>query len=117
MLRPYGREYRGLYCGLRCGIQELQERADALGPGSFVVLGAFYALVIEVFAGLPAFLQEDVAILLDVLNDAGAFLRADVEPDARTRLDVRGSSGTVKDALIPPYGRRESGDTTEDLRM
>src|SRR5258706_12256328 len=117
MLRPYGRKYRGLYCGLGGRIQELQEGAYALGPGGFVVLGAFYALVVEVFAGLPAFLQEDVAILFDVLNDAGAFLLADVEPDARTRLDVRGGSETVNEALVPPYGRREGGDAAEDLRM
>src|SRR6267154_3442717 len=113
---PEGRKYRGLYCGLGGGIQESQEGADAPGPGGFVVLGAFDALVGKVFAELPAFLQKDVAILLDLLNDARAFLRADVEPDARARLDIRGSGHTVEDALIPPHRRRESGDAAEDSR-
>ena len=113
-LRP---KYGGLYCGLTGGIQELQEWADAPGPGGFVVLGTFDALVGEIFAELPAFLQKDVAILLDVLNDARAFLRANVKPDSRARLDIRGSGHTVKDALIPPDGRRESGDAAEHSRM
>ncbi len=32
---------RGLYSGLARGIKKLEERADALRPGEFVVLGAF----------------------------------------------------------------------------
>ena len=39
----------------------MQEWADAPRPGGFVVLGAFDALVIEIFAEPPAFLQKDVA--------------------------------------------------------
>jgi len=64
--------------------------ADALGPGGFVVPGAFDTLVMEVLAELPAILQEHVAKFFDIVNDARAFVRTDVEPDAR-----RGSTGAA----------------------
>src|SRR6267378_5550049 len=99
---PLRRKYRGLYCGLRRGVQELQERADALGPGGFVVLCAFDTLVVEVFAELPTFLQEDVAKLFNVGHDARAFLGADVEPDSRAGLDRSGDGEAMDDALVPP---------------
>jgi hypothetical protein len=52
----HARIERGLYSGLPRGIQESQKRRDALRPGCFVVLRAFDALVVQVLAGLPAFL-------------------------------------------------------------
>ena len=60
-------------------IQEFEYAADALGPGPLVVFAAFDALVVEVVAQRPAFLDENVAELLDVGDDARALLRADVE--------------------------------------
>jgi hypothetical protein len=101
MLRPYAK-YRGLYCGLRRGIQELQKWADALGPGGFVVLGAFDALVRKVFAELPTLLNEDVAKLFNLWNDAGAFIGANVEPNAWARLDWSGGGEAMDYTLIPP---------------
>ena len=84
----------------------MQKWADALGPGSFVMLGAFDALVIEVFAELPAFLQEDVAKLLDLLNNPRALVRSDVEPYAWPWLDGSGCREAMNNTLIPPYRRR-----------
>src|SRR6266852_658997 len=114
---PRARKYRGLYCGLRRGIQELQKWADALGPGGFVVPGAFDALVMEIFAELPAILQEHVAKFLDIVNHARAFVRTDVEPDARARLDGSGGGEAMNDALIPPHGWRKSCQPAEALRI
>src|SRR5580698_9183694 len=70
----------------------------------------------EVVAERPAFLDEDVAKLLDVGDDARAFLGADVEPDRGMRVDARGGGETIDDALIPPDRRRERGDFAEGLR-
>ncbi len=78
----------GLYFGLPSGIQESKEWTDALGPSRFVVLAAFHTLVVQVLAELPAFLQEHVAKLLNVLDDARAFPCADVQPDTGVRMDV-----------------------------
>ena len=102
MLRPYAK-YRGLYCGLRRGVQELQKWADALGPGALVVLRAFNTLIIEISTELPAFLQKDVAKLLDLLNDTRPFVRSDVEPDARARLNRSGYREAMNHPLIPPH--------------
>src|SRR5690349_5167001 len=104
---PRVRKYRGLYCGLGSGVQELQERTDALGPGAFVVLGAFDALIAEIFAELPALLLQNVAELLDFLNDAGAFARSDVEPDAWALRDGSSCGESMDDTLIPPHRGRE----------
>jgi len=97
-------------------IQEFEYAADALGPGPLVVFAAFDALVVEVVAKRPAFLDENVAELLDVGDDARALLRADVEPDRWMRIDARGCGKTVDDALVPPDGRRERGEFSERLR-
>src|SRR3984893_684946 len=105
---PLARKYRGLYCGLGRGIQELQKWADAAGPGGFVVPGAFDALVMEVPAELPAFLQKDVAKFLDIMNDARAFLCPDVEPNARARLGGGGRCPTKHCALTPPNAARDT---------
>ncbi len=56
----------------------MQKRTDPLGPSRFVVLAAFHALVVQVAAELPAFLQEHIAELFDILHDARAFPRANV---------------------------------------
>src|SRR5216683_7909829 len=127
MLRSCGRDlrererlraapkYRGLYCGLVRGKQKLQERSDARCPGRFVVLGAFDALVVKVCAQAPAFLQENVAELLDLMNDAWAFSCADVEPNAGTELHGRGGGETMNDALIPPNRRRERCEASKNM--
>ena len=54
------------------------------------MFAALDALVVEVVAERPAFLDEDVAELLDVGDDARAFFCADVEPDCGMRVDARG---------------------------
>ena len=95
----------------------MQERADALGPRGFIVLCAFDSLVGEIFAELPTFLKEDVAKLFNIGDDAGTFFRANVEPDSRAGLDRSGGGEAIDHALIPPDGRRERGETAEDLRM
>jgi hypothetical protein len=95
----------------------LQDGAYALGPGGFVVFGAFDAFVVEVLALAPAFFQEEVAELFYVLDDAGAFARADVEPDAGAGVRV-GSGGKAQDyALIPPDRGGERGNFAEGLRV
>ena len=94
----------------------MQKGSDARGPGRFIMLGAFDELVVKVDAQTPAFLQENVAELLDVLNDARAFFGADVQPDARARLDGRGGGEAMNDALIPPNGRRKSREASKNVR-
>src|ERR1700739_1915071 len=74
---------RGLYMGLACGEEELQEWAYALGPGGFIVLGALDALVMQVEVELPAFFEQHVAEAFDVVDNAWAFIRSDIEPDTR----------------------------------
>ena len=91
----------------------MQKGPDALGPGGFVVLCAFDALVVEVAVELPAFLQQDVAKVFDVLDDARAFARADVQPDARARIDICGFGEAVHDALVPPDGWRKRGNLSK----
>src|SRR5882672_2522012 len=107
----------GLYSGLARGIQELQKRSDALRPSRFVVLRAIDTLVVQIAAWLPAFFEEHVTELLDVLHDARAFACADVQPDARAGLDGCCPGKTVDDELIPPDGRRERGDFSKHARM
>jgi len=95
----------------------LEEGADALGPGGFVVFGAFDAGVVEVFAFTPAFFQENVAELFYVLDYAGAFAGADVEPDAWAGMRV-GRGGDAQDyALIPPDRGGKRGNFAEGLRV
>src|SRR5712692_2208159 len=108
---------RGLYSGLARGIQELQKRRDALCPGHFIVLRAFDALVVQVVLQPPAFFEEHVTEALNFLRDARAFARADIQPDARAGLHDRGPSKTVDNELVPPDGRRESGDSSKNARM
>jgi hypothetical protein len=95
----------------------LQEWTNALGPGGFVVLSAFDALVVKVLAHLPPILQEEVAKLFDIVNDARAFLCTDVEPNARAGLDGRTRCEAMNYALIPPNGRRERCETAKDMWM
>jgi len=95
----------------------LQKRADAPGPGGFIVLRAFYTLVVKVSFELPTLLEEDVAKFFDIVNDTWAFVRADVEPNARTWLDGSSGGEAMDDALIPPDGWREGCQAAEDSRM
>ena len=107
----------GLYFGRGGWIQKLQEGAYALGPGGFVVFGAFYAFVVEVLTLAPAFFQEEVAELFYVGDDLGTFAGADVEPDAWAGMQV-GSGGKAQDyALIPPDRGGERGNFAEGLRV
>src|SRR5580700_413649 len=110
------RDRCGLYFGLAGRIQELQKGTDTLGPSGFVVLAAFDALVMQVAAELPAFLQKHVAKLFDVLDYARAFACADVQPDARARIHVSSSCETMHDLLVPPDGRRERGEFSKNVR-
>src|ERR1700676_106746 len=114
---PLTRKYRGLYCGLRCGIQKLQKWADALRPGSFIVLGTLNALIGKILGELPALLQKDVAKLFNIVNDSRAFVGPDIEPDARARLDGSGRCEAMNNALIPPHRRRQCREPAEDLRI
>jgi hypothetical protein len=97
-------------------IQEFEYAADALRPGPLVVFAAFDALVVKVVAERPTLLDENIAELLDVGDDARAFFCADVEPDGGMRIDARGCGEAIDDALIPPDGGRERGDFSERLR-
>jgi hypothetical protein len=119
VLRPYkgvpGRG--GLWIGRDGWVEELEDAADALRPGGFVVFAAFYAFVVEVLALAPAFFEEDIAELFYVLDDTRALFRADIEPDRGPGLDRRGGGKTVNHALVPPDGRGESGDLAEQLRI
>ena len=95
----------------------MQERADALRPGRFVVLGAFDALIVQAVTELPAFFEEHIAEFLDFLHDARAFARANVQPNARAGLDDGCPGKSMNDVLVPPDGRRERGDFSKDGRM
>src|SRR4029077_15788670 len=108
---------RGLYSGFARGIQKLQKRADAGGPGRLVSLGAFDALVVQVALELPALCEEDVAEFLDLRNDARTFTRADIQPNARPGFDDRSAREAENHLLVPPDGRRERGDFSKDARM
>ena len=107
---------RGLYFALASRKQKLQKRAHAPGPGCFVVFAAFDALVVQIVAEMPAFLQEHIAKLFDIVDDARAFPRADVEPDARARVDVSSFRETMHHLLVPPNGRGERGNPSKDVR-
>src|SRR6266849_5934409 len=108
---------RGLYSGFARRIQKLQERADALRPGCFVVLRAFDAFEVQVALQLPALFEEHIAKFFDLLHDARAFARADVEPDSRTRLDGCCPGKSMNDVLVPPDGRCKRGDFSKNARM
>jgi len=95
------------YTAATRGIQKLQEWTGRASPGCFVVLCALDALVMQVLPELPAFFEKHVTKFLDVAHDARAFTRADVQPDARSKLDRGHLSKAVNDKLVPPYGRRE----------
>ena len=64
------------------GKEKFEERADAFGPGGFVVFGAFDALVMEIPADSPAFVEERVAEAFHVVHDTRALAGADIQPDA-----------------------------------
>src|SRR5437660_9492977 len=97
-------------------VQKLEERPHALGPGRFVVFGAFDALVMQVLAEPPAFLHQRVAQHFYVVHNARAFARADVEPDVRARFRHAGMCETDYDAMVPPNGGRQGRDLSKDFR-
>jgi len=88
-----------------------------LSPGSFVVLGTFNALVVEILSGLPAFADEHVAEALHILHDARSFARADIQPDAREGLHGRRGSESQDDAFIPPNRRSKGRNFAKNLRL
>src|SRR5579885_3577911 len=106
---------RALYCARLRGEEESEEGANATCPSGFIVLAAFDALVVQVFFEAPALLQQHITELLHVLDNTRAFLCADIEPDAGTRLGAGGRREFVHDALIPPNRRRKSGNAAEDI--
>src|ERR1700687_3964234 len=98
-------------------MKKWQNRPDAPRPSRFFVLRAIDTLVVQVAAWLPAFFEEHVTELFDVLHDARAFACVDVQPDARAGLDGCRPGKTVDDELVPPDGRRERGDFSKHARM
>src|SRR5271168_3551417 len=109
------RDRCGLYFGLANRIQKLQKWTDPLGPRGLVVLGAFDALIGKIAAELPPFLQEHIAELFNILDDARAFACADVEPNAGARIHICSLREAMHDALIPPNGWRKSGNFSKNL--
>src|ERR1700740_203473 len=97
---------RGLYTCSARGKEELQEGADALRPGGFVVLCAFDALVMQIPFGLPALADEYVAEALDIVHNTRPFASADIQPDPRKRARGRGGGKSQDDPFVPPYRRR-----------
>ena len=114
---PVPEQSGGLCFGIGCWVEEFEHAADALRPRGFVVLAAFYSLVVKVLVFAPAFVEEDIAELFYVLDDAGTFFGSDIEPNRWARLDRRGGGKTVNHALVPPDGRGECGDLAEQLRI
>ena len=83
----------------------MQERANTLGPGGFIVFGAFDAFVMQILVEPPAFADENVAETFDVVHNARAFARANVEPDARKGFHSCRGSKPQDHALVPPDRR------------
>src|SRR5260370_29578580 len=119
MGRPVGAKgiERGLYSALARGIQELKKRPDALRPSRLVVLRAIDALVVQVALELPAFFEKHVAEPIHFLDDALAFARADIQPDARAMFEGCRAGKSMNDVLIPPDGGGEGGDFPKNARM
>src|SRR5258707_5141005 len=108
---------RGLYSARGSGIQKSQEGPHALRPRSLVVLRALNALVVQILFESPAFCEKRIAKSLDILDDARSFSRADVQPDPRARLDAHRLDETLEDEMVPPNGRRERGNLSENRAM
>src|ERR1700687_1742271 len=51
------------------------------------------------------------------MDGAWAFPGANIEPDARARLNAGGLNKTVNDELVPPDRRRERGNLAKHARM
>jgi hypothetical protein len=75
--------------GLAGSEKELQEGADALRPGCFVVLAAPDLFVMQIAAFLPAPLPQNIAHFPRVRSGVHTLLSAGVEPYARLRLQAR----------------------------
>src|SRR5260370_25852940 len=108
---------RGLYSGLARGIKKLQKWADALRPSRFVVLRAFNDFVMQIVSEFPAFFEQHIAKFFDLRDDARTFAGANIQPDARARLDHRSTRKAVNHLLGPPDGRGEGGHFSENARM
>src|ERR1700716_1699353 len=85
----------------------MANRSDALRPRGFIVLRTFYTLVVQVAIKLPSFSQQHVAEIFYITQDLGSFASADVQPNARSRLDLSHRRKTVHHPLVPPHRRRK----------
>jgi hypothetical protein len=54
---------------------------------------------------------------INILNRAGTFLGAGIEPDARTCFERSVRHEIEDSALVPPHGRRENRKLVEDIRI
>src|ERR1700722_9267693 len=97
--------------------EKLEKRADAAGPGVFVVLGVGDQFEMQVAVGLPATGDERITEGVDVIHGADAFFGAGVEPDARAGRQRSFGDETEDGALVPPDRRRQDGKFAEDVRI
>src|ERR1700737_978165 len=65
------------------------------------------ALIVKRLFQPPALFHQYVAEFFDVIDDAWAFVGADIQPDARQRFDEGALRKTQNNALIPPQGGGE----------
>src|ERR1700739_2020909 len=103
--------------GLACGEEELQERADALGPGGLVMLRAFHAFVMQIAPKLPAFFEQYVAEPFHILHNARPFACADVQPEAWPGLHRSARRKAQDHAFVPPDRWRKGGNFPENLGL
>src|SRR5207245_6440528 len=80
------------------------------------MLRTFDSVVMQVLFEPPAFLKQQVAKALDLLHDARSFPRANVEPNPRATLYLRGLDKTADEQLVPPHRGRERGDFSKNGR-
>src|SRR5579863_5719191 len=81
------------------------------------MFGAFHAGVVEILTQTPAFLEQNITELLDVLHDARPFASAGIEPDARAGKDARRFREASDHALVPPDRRRERRELSKSARQ
>src|SRR6266446_4274689 len=96
--------------------QKPEKRRDALRPGCLVVLGAFYALVVQVPFILPAAMQQHITIPLDVFDNPRTFARSDIQPDPRARVHRHTFGEFMNHALVPPYRWRKRRNFSKYIR-
>src|SRR5271156_3923587 len=86
--------------GFASGKKELQERADAAGPGVFIVLGVWNQFEMQVVIVLPAAPDQRIAQRGNVLHGAGAFFGASIEPNARAGGFARRASDKIQNGSL-----------------